>query len=275
MQLDGPHFLEMSRCPERRRSNVRPGLDEMAQVQSAADFQDQPFGNPWVDRAHVRPLLAPRQNSTTCPPGGPMQRSSGPFAGQFAGPAFGNTAASVQFYRYHRSIGTGRGQSLEAIRKSYETDVEAARTTGATVMEGSALGIYFPRVEWTTAENGLQGSIDASLDRRLKQPSARNAQPVPCIDRDAPCRDGMSDRRHHGPEGVRQQRVQGSAGAPAPEHIVAEEQDHHRGAVAVEIAQAVAQISRRPFADGAQLGGPAEHGAKERESKFRARNRVR
>ena len=71
-----------------------------------------------------------------------------------------NLTDVVQSYRHRLSISAGRGQSLDATQRRYERDAQVARSQGATVMEGSAIGIYFHDIDWITSEAGLEGSID-------------------------------------------------------------------------------------------------------------------
>ncbi|HUI96055.1 MAG TPA: hypothetical protein VLX44_09905 [Xanthobacteraceae bacterium] len=72
-----------------------------------------------------------------------------------------NASSAVRSYRHHLAIGTWRGESLDVMQRGYEKDAEVARATGATVMESSAIGIYFHDIDWITSENRVEGSIDA------------------------------------------------------------------------------------------------------------------
>jgi hypothetical protein len=71
-----------------------------------------------------------------------------------------NMADSVRSYRHHQALGPGRGQLLDVIQRRYERDADVWRRDGATILESSAIGIYFSDVDWVTSENDLAGSID-------------------------------------------------------------------------------------------------------------------
>lgn len=75
-----------------------------------------------------------------------------------------NSLSLSESYSRGLAITSGRGSSLNAIAARYTA--LASRYDGTPIYEGSAIGIYFPKVDWVAHDLGLEGARSLLRKRR-------------------------------------------------------------------------------------------------------------